>query len=128
MFRDEHETNPARKYKMIYRKDDICARTGSVWSTVSPDGLSWSSEKSIIANARHGSIEIEVLDEAVNPIQGYKRTDADADADAVIRDNIRHTLTLNGSADVSSFKGRPVSLKFYFKNFKLYSFVFQYGS
>ncbi len=51
VFKDEHETNPLRRYKMIFRKDDIGAGTGSVWSAFSPDGLSWSREKSIIPDA-----------------------------------------------------------------------------
>jgi hypothetical protein len=48
VFKDPHETDPARRYKMIYRKDDIGAGTGSVWSNVSPDGINWTHETSSI--------------------------------------------------------------------------------
>jgi hypothetical protein len=44
VFKDEHETDAARRYKMVYRKDDIGAGTGSVWTAVSPDGIRWSGE------------------------------------------------------------------------------------
>jgi len=107
------------------RKDGFVSLDASSTGALTPKKLIMAGDKLLVnANARYGSIEIEVLDEAGNPIQGFKRTDADA----VTGDNIRHTITSNGCADVSSVKGRPVSLKFYLNNCKLYSFVFQNGS
>ena len=50
-FKDTHETDPARRYKMVYREDDEGAGTGSVWSAFSADGITWSAEQSIIADA-----------------------------------------------------------------------------
>ena len=51
VFKDEHEVDPLRRYKMIFRKDDVGAGTGSLWSAFSAEGLSWSREKSIVADA-----------------------------------------------------------------------------
>ena len=43
-FKDNHETDPSRRYKMVYRNDDVGAGTGSVWAAFSPDGINWSGE------------------------------------------------------------------------------------
>lgn len=51
VFKDEHESARARRYKMIYREDDEGAGSGSVWSAFSADGISWSPQQSIIADA-----------------------------------------------------------------------------
>ncbi|MDC0935544.1 hypothetical protein OAS39_04595 [Pirellulales bacterium] len=48
VLKDPHETDPARRYKMVYRKDDAGAGTGSVWTNVSPDGIHWTHETSSI--------------------------------------------------------------------------------
>ena len=51
VFKDEHESDPSRRYKMVHRKDDLGAGTGSLWSSFSPDGTSWTPGKSIVADA-----------------------------------------------------------------------------
>ena len=51
VFEDERETDPSRRYKMVHRKDDLGAGTGSLWSSFSPDSISWTPEKSIVADA-----------------------------------------------------------------------------
>ena len=51
VFKDERETDSSRRYKMVHRRDDEGAGTGSLWSSFSPDGLSWTPGKSIVADA-----------------------------------------------------------------------------
>ena len=72
------------------------------------------------ADASLGSIAVEILDEEGRAIPGFGR----AEADAFDGDVLRHTVTWNGSADVSSLRGRPVVVQFHMDRSKLYSFVF----
>jgi hypothetical protein len=74
----------------------------------------------INADASLGSIAVEILDEAGEAIPGFSREEADA----LDGDGLRHTVTWNGSGDVSSLQGRPISLRFQMDRTKLYSFVF----
>ena len=75
------------------------------------------------ANARYGLVRVEVLDADGKPIEGFSKDDADPITD----DSVRHTVTWNGSSDVTSLKGKTFALKFYLERCKLYSFVFRAG-
>ena len=44
------------------------------------------------------------------------------DCDRVVSDNVAHTVTWKGKADLSSLKGRAIYLRFQLKNAGLYSF------
>jgi hypothetical protein len=47
------------------------------------------------------------------------------DADALTTTGTAHVASWGGNPDVSQFLGRPIRLRFYFKNVKLYSFQFR---
>ena len=51
VFKDDHESDPSRRYKMVHRQDDEGAGSGSLWSAFSPDGINWTPGKSIVADA-----------------------------------------------------------------------------
>ena len=38
--------------------------------------------------------------------------------------SLNHTISWNGSTDISALAGQSIKLRFYFKNAKLYSFQF----
>lgn len=65
-------------------------------------------------------VKVELLDGRHVPLDGFTF----ADADAVTTTGTRQKITWNGKSDVSSLEGKPIRLKIYFKNSKLYSFQF----
>jgi len=67
------------------------------------------------ADASHGEVRVEILNEAGAPITGF----AKADAPRLTRDAIRWR-----AADLTALRGRTVRLKFYLRNASLYSFGF----
>lgn len=71
-------------------------------------------------DASLGSLSTEILDPGGKPIKGFSRDDADP----VTGDSRQHTVTWNGSADLSNLKGKPIILRFYLSRCKLYSFTF----
>ena len=46
-----------------------------------------------------------------------------SDCDVFSGDSIRNIVSWNGRADLSSLVGKPVSLRFYLRNAKLFSFT-----
>ena len=83
--------------------------------------MTMSGERLIInTDAGSGSIEVEILDMYGNILDGFSRDDADV----FTGDSIRHRVTWNDSADVSSLKDQAITVRFYLNNCKLYSFVF----
>jgi hypothetical protein len=73
------------------------------------------------ANASLGSVKVEILDAAGKPLEGFSKEDADS----IQGDSVRHTARWKGRADVSSLKGKPITLRFHIDRSKLYSFAFQ---
>jgi hypothetical protein len=71
------------------------------------------------ANAEGGSLVVEALDAEGEPIEGF----AEADAEAIRSDSVRHAAAWNGNADCHVLQGRPIRLRFHMKNTKLYSFT-----
>ncbi len=75
----------------------------------------------INAQAKEGSVMVEILKENGRTVKGFDLSDCDKFSG----DSVRHTVTWKGNADVSSLQGMPVKLRFYLKKAKLYSFHFQ---
>ena len=65
-------------------------------------------------------VRVEILDPDYFPIPGYSLQDADR----LAKTGLRNRVTWNGKADVSQLVGKPIKLKFYFKNAKLFAFQF----
>ena len=63
---------------------------------------------------------MELLAADHTPLAGYLFDDADT----LTETGFANRVTWNGQTDVSHLEGRPVKLKFYFKNVKLYAFQF----
>ena len=74
----------------------------------------------INAEATHGAVRAEILDESGKPLPRF----GSDDCDAFSGDGIRHTVTWRANSDVSALAGRPIALRFHLENAKLYSFVF----
>jgi hypothetical protein len=72
------------------------------------------------ANASEGSVRVEILDAGGKPIPGFTKDDADP----IRGDSVRHAAAWKGRADVSSLKGKPITLRFHIDRSKVYSFVF----
>lgn len=66
-------------------------------------------------------VRVEVLDERHSPIPGF----AFAEADSLSRTGTDQRVSWRGNSSVQTLEGRPVRLRFHFKNAKLYSFQFR---
>ena len=69
-----------------------------------------------------GWLQVEILDASGHALWGY----AAADADRLTANDLRRTVTWNGSADLSALRGRRVRLRFLGGWVKLYGFRFRY--
>ena len=68
-----------------------------------------------------GSVQVELLDEQENPIRGFSR----ADSEPINGNSVRMPVFWNGSDDISLLAGRPVRLRFYMQDCRLYAFRFR---
>ena len=75
----------------------------------------------INASADGGSVAVEVLDGAGNPLPGFGKRDCDV----LSVDAVRHTVTWRGESDLSQLADKPIRLRFHLRDVKLYSFVFR---
>jgi len=66
-----------------------------------------------------GSVVVEVLDAAGQPLAGFGPSDPFAG------DDLRHTVTWKGDKSVAGLAGKPVCLRFRLANAELYSFAFR---
>lgn len=66
-------------------------------------------------------VKVEILDGRHKPFEGFTFSDADT----VTTTGLNQKISWNGNTDVSSLQGKPVRLKIYFKNAKLYAFQFK---
>ena len=65
-----------------------------------------------------GHCQVELLDEAGNPIPGYTKDDADD----IVADTVDTVVTWHGEGDISELVRQPVRLRFHLQNARLYSF------
>lgn len=66
-------------------------------------------------------VKVEILDGRHTPIPGY----GFEEGDTLTETGIEQVVSWGGVSDVSSLAGRPVRLRIFFKNAKLYSFQFR---
>ena len=70
--------------------------------------------------AGHPELKVEVLAADHTPLPGFKFEDAD-----VLKENgFANVVPWKGSSDVGSLAGKPIKLRFYSKNLKLFAFQF----
>ena len=67
-----------------------------------------------------GWLKVEILDRAGKPLAGC----GNREADALLGNDVRKTVTWNGDSDVSMVNGKAVRLKFAGSGVKLYAFQF----
>lgn len=72
------------------------------------------------ASSAAGGIEVEIQDVDRKPIDGFARTEAEAQ----FGDSLERVVTWKNGPDVSALAGRPVRLRFVLKDADLYSFHF----
>ena len=65
-------------------------------------------------------LRVELLEPNHDYVAGYRFEDADP----ITTSGLDNVASWSGNADLSAFAGRPVKLRFHFKNCKLYSFRF----
>ena len=70
------------------------------------------------ANAKGGSLVVEALDPDGKVIEGFAR----ADFAPITTDSVRHVLRWNDKPDCHQLQAKPIKLRFYLTNAKLYSF------
>jgi hypothetical protein len=73
------------------------------------------------ATSGGGSVEVELLDEHGQPIEGYSRTDSQA----INGNSLRMPVRWKATDNVGELAGRPVRLRFYMLDCKLYAFQFR---
>lgn len=67
-----------------------------------------------------GSAKVALLDPHGQPLAGY----SSEDCDPIMTNNVRHTVTWKGQADVAALAGKPLRLKFDMRSCKLFAFQF----
>ena len=72
----------------------------------------------INADARGGSLVVEALDPDDKPIKGFTRSECEP----VSSDSVRHIVAWRGQRDCRLLQGRPIKLRFYLQNAKMFSF------
>ena len=99
----------------------VSVDAGHVEGILTTKSLIFEGKKKLVinANAASGSIGVEIMDQAGQPLPGF----AKSDCDTFIGDAIRHTVVWNGRSDISELAGKPVSLRFYLQDAKLFSFT-----
>ena len=75
----------------------------------------------VAAGPGPAEVRVEVLTSNHRKIEGFTFDDADP----ITQSGQDHVVSWNGNPDVSRLTGRPIKLRFYFKNAKLYSFQFR---
>ena len=70
------------------------------------------------ANAAGGSLFVEALDAQGNLIEGFSKEECTP----IAADSVRHVVAWKGSPDCHLLQARPIKLRFYLKEAKLYSF------
>jgi hypothetical protein len=66
-----------------------------------------------------GWVDVEILDEAAQPLSGF----AQSDCRRFQGDSVRHKVEWKGISNLSQLQGGSVQLRFHLQNAKLYSFV-----
>jgi len=68
-----------------------------------------------------GEVRVEMLDAEGRTVPGFSRRDCDP----MVTNAVDRVVTWRGDADVSSFQGEAVRLRFLMRNAKLYAFQFK---
>ena len=94
---------------------------GSEEGALTTRPLVFEGKKKLLINAQaaEGSVAVEILDRAGKPLPNF----AKSDCATFSGDSIRHTVDWNGQADLSRLAGKPVRLRFYLQDAKLFSFT-----
>ena len=75
----------------------------------------------IAAGPGPGEVKVEILRANYKKLPGFSFSDADP----IRQTSTAQPVSWNGNSDLSALAGKPVKLRFYFKNAKLYSFQFK---
>jgi len=75
----------------------------------------------IAAGPSPGEVKVEILRANHKKLPGFSFNDADS----ITVGGTSQVVSWNGNSDVSALAGKPIKLRFYFKNAKLYSFQFK---
>ena len=99
----------------------ISVDAGATEGTLTTKPFVFAGSKLVInADAKSGQVLVEILHTDGKPLAGFSKRDCDP----VHVDKIRQTITWNGKSDLTHVAGKPIKLKFYLKNAKLFSFMF----
>jgi hypothetical protein len=75
-------------------------------------------ELRVNAKADFGSLAAELLDVNAKPISGFTRDKCQP----MTVDSIEHTMAWRGGPSLAALRARPIQLRFYLKNARLYSY------
>ncbi len=72
----------------------------------------------INADAGNGELRVEALDVEGRPIEGFTKDDCNV----ITSNSVRHRASWKGETDCHILQGRPIRLRFWLKNARLYAF------
>ena len=123
LFREGKADPPAGVGLATWRLDGfVSMRAGEEEGEVVTTPIQIEGEALVVnADARGGSITVEVLDEDGKPAAGF----SGRECDAFSGDAVRHVVTWGGRSAVGALVGRTCRLRFVMRKADLYSYVFE---
>ncbi|MBX3436769.1 MAG: hypothetical protein KF861_04700 [Planctomycetaceae bacterium] len=122
---EAYYTGPdSRLRRFTYRVDGfVSANSGDAGGTLVTKPLTFDGGQLVLNYAARegGGVQVELLNEAGEPIAGYDL----AAATLLTGDEIEQNVTWTGKDNVSDLKGQPVKLRFHLKNADVYSLRFR---
>ncbi len=88
------------------------------WLTTRPFVLEGDHLEVNLDGSSRGWLKVEILDETMQPLQGF----TEQEADRLVGNDVRSVATWGGKRDLSAIRGKPVRLRFVGSSVKLYAF------
>lgn len=117
--------HPQALTRVVLRRDGFISARGAYAGGEFTTPLLKFEGRELVLNvntAAVGTVQVEILDQLGNPIDGYRLQDCDRIHTA---NEINRPVKWNGSGDVSRLAGQPVRLRFVMHDTDLYAFQFR---
>jgi len=122
LFREGRGDPPGAIGMATWRLDGFCSmRAGAHEGVLVTTPVTVEGDVLVLnADARRGSVAVEMLDEAGAVVPGF----AAADCDVFTDDSVRHRVTWQGKGDLAALAGQTCRLRFVMREADLYSYAF----
>ena len=95
---------------------------GETGGSVTTKPFIFKGERLIVnANAKRGSMVVEILDIDSKPISDFGKKECDVFSG----DSVRHPVSWKENSNVAGLQGNVIRLRFHIRNAKFFSFMFQ---